>query len=543
MARGPFKRGAVVSSWWLLAGTLSATACTGFIGDRGDEPGEGIEVPPEARLAGESGLRRLTVDEYDNTLFDLLLDDTRPGSALLPKEGRTPFDNDFQEQMASQALIEGAEKLAGDAAVRLLADPARRDAIVGCSPTGPDDQACFASFVERFGRRALRRSLTDDEVEAYQALLALGVEANDFYMGVETALRAFLQDPSFLYRVETGIAVGDGLFKLRGVEVASRLSYLLWGSMPDDDLLDLAEGGQLDSPEGVRAAAEIMFADERARARVARFHAMWLGYENLKHDAALAAAMQAETRALLDRVVFDDNAAWHDLLRAEETFVSDSLAEHYGLEPAGSPEGAWVAYADSGRKGLLSHGTFLSNGSKFSDTSPTMRGIAIRTRLFCQTIPPPPPGVTTDEPPPESGSPCKADRYAVHAQPGCAGCHNLTDKVGFGLENYDHQGRYRTHDVDLPECTIEGKGEIEGIGTFEGPAGLADLVLQSEMLNRCVVTHLFKLSVGRSELDATDNELIDSLASELGAGDFTFEDLVLEHVGNAAFGFRAEEKD
>lgn len=540
MARPTFSRRRVspCGPWGLLAG-VALTACVGQIGDASDDPQ--IDVPAEAKLAGVSGLRRLTVDEYDNTLVDLLGDDTRPGSALLPKEGRMPFDNDFQEQVASQALIEGAEKLAGDAASRLLAAPVRRDEVVGCTPSGPGDEVCFASFIERFGRRALRRSLTSEELTSYTSLLAMGVEANDFYMGVETAIRAFLQDPHFLYRVELGTPVGGGLFKLSGTEVASRLSYLLWGSMPTDDLLDRAEAGELDTSDGVRAVAELMFEDQRARARAARFHAMWLGYENLKHEASLSAAMQAETRALLDRVIFDEDRVWQDLLREDETFVSDQLATHYGLAPPGSDTPSWVKYGDTGRKGLLSHGTFLSNGSKFSDTSPTMRGLAIRTRLFCQEIPPPPAGVITDEPPPDTGSPCKADRYAAHAQPGCDGCHNLVDKVGFGLENFDHQGRFRTHDEGLEQCEIEGQGEIEGIGTFQGPAGLSDLVLESGLVNNCVATQFFKFSMGRSKLDSSDEKLITQLAAELGSGDFRFEDLILEHVGNPAFGYRHDE--
>lgn len=539
------RNGSTFRACWAVA-TLGLTACIGDIGGGADDnPGDTKprDVPPEAELAGVSGLRRLTVDEYDNTLADLLGDTTRPGSALLPKEGRTPFDNDFQEQVASQALIEGVEKLAGDSAARLLAEPARRDAVVGCTPTGPSDETCFRSFVERFGRRALRRSLTQDEIDAYASLLTSGVEAGDFYMAVETAIRAFLQDPSFLYRVEVGTPVEGGLHRLSGTEVASRLSYLLWGSMPNDDLIDRAEHGELDSPEGIRAAAEQMFDDDRARARMARFHAMWLGYENLKHEESLATAMQEETKALLDRVIFDDGRPWQDVLRAEETYVTDQLATHYGLTPPGSGGPAWVSYADTERKGLLSHGTFLSNGAKFSDTSPTMRGIAIRTRLFCQTIPPPPPGVVVDEPPPENGSPCKDDRYAVHAQPGCSGCHDSIDKVGFGLERYDQQGRYRTHDEGLPECTIEGEGEIVGAGTFRGPGGLADLVLQSEMLNRRVVTQLFRFSVGRSTLDDADEALIDRLTERIGASDFVFQDLVLEHVSSPVFGYRREEAE
>lgn len=531
---------------WLPLALLTTAACTGMIGDRdGTEGGGGndIPVPEEAQLASVSGLRRLTANEYDNTLADLLGDDTRPGRALLPKEGRTPFDNDYLEQMASQALIEAAEKLAGEAAERLLADPTRRDQVVGCTPTGPGDEACFRSFVARFGRLALRRSLTAEETQGYLDLLPIGVEGNDFYLAAETAIRAFLQEVFFLYRVELGESAGDGLYRLSGTEMASRLSYLLWGSMPDAALLDRAEGGELQSPEGVRNAAASMLEDPRARSRMARFHAMWLGYETLKHEPALADAMQAESKALIDRIVFDEHAAWQELLRAEETWADPTLAAHYDLEAPASGQAEWVSYGDSGRQGLLSHGGFLSNGAKFSDTSPTMRGIAIRTRLFCQTIPPPPPGVITDEPPPETSSPCKQDRYAVHAAPGCVGCHALTDGVGFGLENYDQQGRFRTHDEGLEECAIEGKGTIEGVGDFQGPAGLADLALESGLINACVVTQLYRFAVGRSKLDPVDEEFVSLMADKLGQGEFQLTDLVLDYVANPAFGFRRAEQE
>jgi hypothetical protein len=201
-----------------------------------------------------------------------------------------------------------------------------------------------------------------------------------------------------------------------------------------------------------------------------------------------------------------------------------------------------VSYGDSGRRGLLSHGSFLSNGAKFNDTSPTLRGLAIRTRLFCQTIPDPPPNVATDDPIPKTADAvCKKDRYEVHSQGGCADCHSQMDPVGFGLENYDQVGRYRTVEPDEPSCVIEGVGELVGIGTFKGPAELADLMIASGELNQCVVTQLYRFAAGRFELDATDVAFVEALTKKIGNADFAFDELVLEFVGSEAFAFRRDE--
>lgn len=549
MPPDPASRPKSLAAGYLVAAILAA-ACTGTIVDPdGTGSGPGGSAPPPSDAASElvavSGMRRLTAAEYDATLFDLLGDDQVGSALLLPEDVRTPFDNDYTHQVASKALIEGAELLANEAAARLVADSARREAVAGCTPSGANDTACFRSFLETFGRRALRRTLTADEVTAYAALQKFAVDKNDFWVGVETAVRAFLQDPEFLYRVEIGTPVSGkpGMYRLSDFEIASRLSYFVWGSAPNDALLDLAEAGELASSSQIRSATATLLADARARKRIARFHAMWLGYESLPLAGALAPAMRLESDKLVERVIFDDQSAWQDLLRSDQTYVNDELATHYGLTPPGSTSAKWVSYADSGRQGLLSHGSFLSNGAKFNDTSPTLRGLAIRTRLFCQTIPDPPPNVPTDDPIPKTADAvCKEDRYAIHSQGGCAECHSQMDPVGFGLENYDQVGRYRTVEPDEPGCVIEGVGELVGIGTFKGPAELSDLMIGSGELNQCVVTQLYRFAAGRFQLDATDVAFVEALTKKIGDADFAFDQLVLEFVGSEAFAYRRDEE-
>jgi len=503
------------------------------------------------------GLRRLSAAEYDQTIRDLLGIEGLQAIELLPTDPRTPFDNDADQQIASDALINAADLLAQQAATAVLDDPTLRDALVGCAPQSPDDTECMRAFIERFGRRALRRPLDADEVELYlygtsgnDGALAHAVADGDFDTGVELVLRTLLQEPEFLYRVEIGEPVEgtDGLYRLDDFEVATRLSYLLWGSTPDDDLLDLAAAGGLRTPDDVAATAMAMFEDPRAQARIERFHAMWLGWESMLVGGDLGAAMREESGALIRRIVFEDKRVWHDLFREEQTFVGDLLAEHYGLPAPGSDTPTWVDYGDSGRRGLLSHGTFLSIGAMPDDTSPVQRGLAIRQRLFCQEIGAPPPNVNVDEEPQTVDGYCKVDRYAAHRQGNCAACHQLMDPVGFGLENYDQLGRYRTHEVDDPAtpedestCEIPGDGEIVGVGTFRGPAELADLALSSRLLDDCVATQLHRFVVGRGELAADDAKIVDAVLARLGEGDFRLDDLVLAIVGDPSFGYRRED--
>lgn len=512
-------------------------------GDGGSDDGAEPVDPQTLDRVGASGLRRLTAAEYTATVRDLLGVDV-DAALLLPEDWRQPFDNDFTTQVASPALIEGAELLGSDVAGLALQTPALQSANVGCTPTGPTDAECFRTFITAFGRRALRRPLSDAEVERFAVFLAEGEETGDFYAAVDVALRAFLQHPEFLYRVEIGTPAADapGIFRLGDHEIATRLSYFIWGSTPSDALLDAADAGELGTPEEIAAAAEEMLLDPRARERIGRFHALWLGYEQLPHAPDLTAAMQAETQSLIERVVFDDAMPWQELLRTSQTYVDATLAEHYGLPAPAGGEG-WVDYGDSGRQGLLSHGTFLSAMAKVGDSSPTKRGILVRTRLMCQAIPPPPPEVDVDNTEPPEGV-CKEEFYReVHGVGSCAGCHALMDPIGLGLENYDHTGAFRTTEVDNPACEISGQGDLDG-QPFNGPAELSDLLLDSGTLNRCVASQLYRFAMGHSELGDVDEAFIDTVVEQAAPeGDFDFAQMVVRFVGDDAFRYRRDEAD
>jgi hypothetical protein len=520
---------------------VALVALAGCSSDDDLLPGRPINDPnvaTRARQAVVSGTRRLSRTEYDNTVRDLLGDNTHSGFALLPEDVNDPFDNNYTTQLVSPALIEASETLATAAAKRALADKAIHDRIVPCMPTGPGDAECLKKFISTFGRRALRRPLAQDEVDAYAAFGAFAVEGNNFDSGVELVIRAMLQDLEFLYRSEIGTEVDGvgGVFKLNHFEMATRLSYFLWGTTPDDPLLDLAAANKLGKPEDVRAVATTMMKDPRARDRVNRFHALWLSYHQLPHPPDLTAALRAETEALVNRTIFDKPSSYLDLFTATDTYVNDMLADHYGLPKPGTA--AWVPYGSTGRKGILSHGSVLSAGAKFADTSPTQRGKFVRNRLLCQEIPLPPPNTKSDNPPSDAPGNCKIDKYKAHATDGnCKGCHGQMDPIGFGLENYDKSGAYRATELNKPECPIDGNGELSGVGTFNGPAGLADKLLASGTLEKCIVTQVYRFAIGRREM-TDDAPIVQDLGARFVGQDRRFEALLIELASSDSFGFR-----
>jgi len=524
------------------AGGQSSAASGGAGGASGaPSPPGGIPGAPGVIGLGANGITRLSRAEYRSTVQDLLGVDLGSDVELLPADSFTPFDNDYTLQAPSKALVEGLDALSKRAVASVLAAPALRSALVGCTPAGPDDAVCLADFIERFGRRALRRPLDDAEALAYQGFLPFAVASNDFYTAAGMVVRALLQDMEFIYRVELGepIPGQPGAYWLSDFETASRLSYFLWGQNPDDELLDLAAAGQLSSDEGVRAAAERMLADERGLRRIERFHALWMGYDTLPHAPELNAAMRQETDALVRRVVFDEQRPWLDLFSATETWANDALAEIYGLTVPPGGEFAWVGYPAPDRRGILSHGSLLSNGVRGTDTSPTRRGKFVSERLACTPIPPPPDDVNADEPPADtSGANCKLDRYVAHrAEPRCAGCHGLMDGIGFGLERYDARGGYRESDDGKPECAIDGMGQLQSGGAFSGPAELASLLAGSGELTSCLIERLYQLGVGRNP-GPQDAALLDALATRGGGPVLQLRQLVLDLVSSEGFRIR-----
>jgi hypothetical protein len=498
-----------------------------------------------------SGIRRLSRVELDSTVADLLGDNGQAAQQYLAPDPTNPFDNDYTQQLASAALIGALEQIATEAAARVVADPQKLAALVPCTPTGPSDSACLSAFVKSFGRRALRRALSDDEVASFATLQSFSIEGNDFMIGVKLVVQAMLQEPEFVYRIELGAPVPgrDGVYALNADQIATRLSYFLWGTMPPDWLFDAADQGALATKEGIGAAARRLLDDPRARARVERYHALWLSYYKLPHSADLVSAMQAESAALIDKVIFDDKSDYFDLFRSESTYVNPLLAEHYGLSGYNGADGgfAWTPYGSTPRRGLLSHGSVLSAGAKFADTSPTQRGIFIRTRLFCQVIPPPPPGVNVDSPPTSTASTCKADRYASHATGACPQCHQKLDPVGFGIENFDKTGAWRTHDTvpDDPNCPITGDGKLTGLpqgdATFNGVVQLEDLMMNSGQMESCISRQVFRFAFGRNDVSA-DSDFVARMTDGFKADNRVFTQLLLSVVTDPTFTFRKDEQ-
>jgi hypothetical protein len=511
----------------------------------GNASGGGSSGPGNLSTASASVARRLSRAELSSVLLDVLSDDTDSPGKFLNDDVYRPFDNDYTVQAASRALIESLEAMADDVAAR-AALPANRAKIVPCTPMGPGDTACLKSTIESLGQRLYRRPLSEEQVTAYLTLQSYATEANadvphDFYTAVNLVLRSMLQDPEVLYRIEIGTPTGEaGIFELDSYELASRLSFLLWGSGPDDALLDSAKAGQLLDAASRSTAATRLLKSPKARAQLERFHSMWLGYRAIPATAELASAFNLETNKLIEKVVFDQPSSYLDLFTSKQTFVNATLATQYGLAAPVGGEG-WVSYADDKRAGILSHGSVLAAFSKFSDTSPTQRGIFIQTRLLCNKIGSPPATVNVDQPPAAPDKVCKLDRYDAHRElDSCNGCHAQLDPIGYGLENYDIGGKYRTHDDAHEECVLPDKGELPGYGEFSGPGQLARLLVESGQLEACFMQQLMSYAVGR-ELRTEEAAAKDALVTSFKADGYSLQKLLTHYVSDDRFALRQEE--
>lgn len=505
------------------------SGCSGLILDPAGTPGAPPGVgPPEAPedppsmtpeepvvpslppVLAASGMRRLTRAEYRASIELLLGADAPVHPELLPIDSAEPFDNFSALQIPSVAFVEATESHADELAIWTVSSAARAEAIYGCPPIGFDDATCFRHFVETFGRRAFRRVLTADEVEAFSDFFEISVEDSEFSAGARYALAAFLAHPAFLYRIEES---GSGR-PLSGFELATRLAYLYTGAGPDDVLLDAAASGALAEVAGVRAAADRLWTLPAAKTQLSRIHALWLGYDRFADDG-LYGAMRHESNALVERTVFEDRN-YLELFTARESWLEPELSAHY--EIVGVPADSWQTNPDPRRAGILAHASVLVASSNTNDTSPTRRGKFIRERLLCETIPPPPPEVDADQPP-DGTTPgaCKEQRYEEHRTKNeCRGCHAMMDPIGFGLEHFDNLGRARTHDDGRPECVISGQGALGPDAAFSGPAELGRALIASGELEGCVAEQLASFALGRklSALDAHDRALRGALAHQ-----------------------------
>jgi hypothetical protein len=495
---------------------------------------------------GPGGLRRLTAPQFAATLRDLL------GPVTLPEIEPDTAHSGFAAVGASTISVSpiGVEKYeaAARAAVeQVFSDPKRRDAFFGCAPGGAPDEACARAFVKGFGRRAWRRPLTGGELDRYTAAaVSIGRSLGDGYGGLRHVATALLQSPHFLYRVEVGRAAQPGttLRRYDPHEMATRLSYLLWNSTPDDALLAEADAGGLTDAASVRAAAARLLASPRAREGLGAFLAELFAIEHVEtvaKDAAVFSAltpalrrsMQTEFRRLFEAHALERRADLLELFTTRDTVVDGPLARFYGLEgPSGAAFAAATHPANGARAGLLGTGAFLVLWGKQHETSPTLRGKFIRTALLCGEVPSPPPGVSTVLPDlPPGARISRRMQLAQHvSDPSCAGCHGLVDPLGLGLEQFDAIGRFRTTERG---AAIDPSGALEG-APFADARGLGERLRANPGVRDCLLRNFYRFATGRIET-ADEAPALAALGAAFDAQGRRLPDLVVALVTSDAF--------
>jgi len=504
---------------------LLFAACNGAIGDApfvegpGGLPGrttrttEPVCLPSAARSVAAEPLRRLTHDELDHVLRDLLRVSGHPSERLDPDERIGPFASNGIAPV-SRVTVEQYQTLAEQVAVAVTADI---DALVPCDRAALGDDACARELIGDLGLRAMRRPLTPTEQTTYQTLYASYATAGGFANGVRLVVTAMLQSPSFLYKVETPAAgatvASGGATPLDPYALASRLSFFLWSSMPDDELFAAAASGELDTPEGLRAQAERMLESPKAYDGIASFHRQWLGLyklEGVDRDTtlypgfgpALVAAMNDEAGSFADYVIRRGDGSLRTLLTAPFTIASDPLATLYGAtRPAGASDTDPLPLDPSRRAGVLTQAGVLAAHSHSNQSAPVLRGKLVRENFFCQPLPDPPPGVPmTVALDPEATT---RERFTAHrTDPTCSSCHALLDDLGFGLEHYDAIGKYRAteNDRDIDATGVLSSTDVDGM--FDGAVELAGRLAESREVSDCVARQWFRYALGRFERDA-----------------------------------------
>lgn len=531
----------------LLAATTVLAGCEGTLLDGATGPrGTSRTVGPSScgtAFTASSSLNRLTNVEYDYALEDLLGDTTRPAAAFAPDDVTTGFE---VGGAVSPLLAEQYLSTASGAAERATAD---LPGLTGCTATGTtaEAEACARRFIESMGRRAYRRTLTSEESAALLELYRTGAMLEDHRTGIQLVLEAMLVSPSFLYHVEaaTPDAASGAIVELDGFEVASRLSFFFWRSLPDDELLDAAEAGELADPVAVEMQARRMLEDGRAARGIRDFHRQWLDLDRLRtleRDAVVypeySAELGQDMRASLDAFVDDvmsEGGTLDDLFRADHAYVNERLAPIYGLTGITGDAMQRVPVDPGERSGLLTQPALLALLGKSNQSDPIHRGIFVRTRLLCQQLPPPPDDVDLTVPDLAPGLTTR-ERFDQHrTEPRCAGCHQLIDPIGYGFEGYDALGRFRAEEEGHP---IDATGDVisggDASGTFDGVVELSDRLAESEAVRSCVARQWFRFATGRVETsdDRCSLEALDRRFEESG---YDLRELMIGLVTTDAF--------
>jgi hypothetical protein len=424
--------------------------------------------------------------------------------------------------------------------------PSRRRIFV-CYPGRPADETpCARRILGGLARRAFRRPVASDDLEALLSFYEEGRRKQGFDAGIALALERLLVDPDFLFRVERdepGVKAG-AVHPVGDVELASRLSFFLWSSIPDDELLNLAERGRLSEPAVLERQVRRMLADERATALVKNFASQWLYLRNMRlvlpdpeafpeFDDNLREAFQRETELFVESVLRDDRSVL-DLLRADYTFLNERLARHYRIPNVYGSHFRRVTFPDDRRGGLLGQGSLLTVTSYAHRTSPVTRGKWLLENILGAPPPPPPPDVPALKENEATSEPHSVrERMEQHRRnPVCASCHARMDPLGFALENFDAIGRWRDSDSSLP---IDATGTLPDGTAFDGPAGLRRaLVEHGDEFAMTVTEKMLTYALGRG-LEPSDGPSLRAIAREAAKADYRWSSLVLAIARSVPF--------
>jgi hypothetical protein len=430
-------------------------------------------------------------------------------------------------------------------------DTPSRQRVFSCHPQkAADEDGCAQRIISGLARRAFRRPASTADLQVLTRFYKEGKASSGFESGIEWALRAILTSPNFLFRIEQdpANAVPDTIYRVSDLDLASRLSFFIWSSIPDDELVETAIQGKLHQPAILERQVRRMLADHRSESLVNNFAAQWLYLRNLStatpdarlfpdFDDNLRESLRRETELFFESILREDRNVL-DLLRANYTFLNERLAKHYGVPNVYGSRFRRVTFSgDDVRGGLIGQGSILTVSSYGNRTSPVLRGKWILSNFLGSPPPPPLPNVPLLRERQEGSKPLSVrERLAEHRNNAvCNSCHSVIDPPGFALENYDAVGRWRSDDDG---AAIDASGRLAGGATFQGPHGLRDALLnQPELFVSTITEKLMTYALGRG-LEPYDAPAVRKIVHDAGGRDYRFSSLVLGIVGSTPFEMR-----
>ncbi len=489
-------------------------------------------------------MRRLTRTEYNNTVRDLLFVNTKPATSVFDEDEK--FGGFYANSIApmtragAEAYLSLGESLAANVDLSKL---------VSCDPTQGGEAACAQTFITTFGKRAYRRTLDEADIRRLMTVFTTGRMGADFQAGIRLVITAALQAPGFMYRPEASVSdkINLSTAALSGFELASRLSYFIWSSMPDDALLALAESGAITKMATLQSEVRRMLADPKASDTFSSFARQWLGVRGMPDkdpklfpdfNEGLWTSMGGEVDALTDYVFRQGEGKLTAWLTAPFSFVNPLLAKLYALPTPKTKTFDKTTMPANQRSGVITTAAMLTMRAFPNEASPIHRGKFVRESLFCQTPPPPPPNVNVTLAVRDPKQSTKQRFDAHRTDPTCASCHELMDPLGYAFMNYDAIGRWQTMDGAFPvDANGEIKGTVSSNGPYQGPIDLGQKLAASAEVQRCVSRQWLRFSLGRPDEDG-DSCAVDEMAKTFSGANLDMRELLVAVATSSSFRYR-----